>query len=50
MCPNESHVEPPADREVVIVRTFDAPARLLLEASSKRERDQLAALVTHAKG
>jgi len=34
---NEGRVESAADREVVITRVFDAPARLLFEAYSKRE-------------
>lgn len=34
---NESVSEPEADREVVITRVFDAPARLLFEAYSKPE-------------
>ena len=29
--------EPEADREVIITRTYDAPARLLFEAWSKPE-------------
>ena len=33
----ESFVEPIADRELVITRVFDAPARLLFEAWSKPE-------------
>ena len=33
----ESVAEPVADREVVITRVFDAPARLLFEAWSKPE-------------
>ena len=33
----ESAVEPIADRELVITRVFDAPARLLFEAWSKPE-------------
>ena len=37
MAPNESANEPVADREVVITRIFDAPARLLFEAYSKPE-------------
>jgi uncharacterized protein YndB with AHSA1/START domain len=33
----ESASEPVADREVIITRSFDAPARLLFEAYAKRE-------------
>lgn len=34
---NERAAEPAADRELVITRTFDAPARLLFQAWSTRE-------------
>lgn len=34
---NEKAAEPAADRELVITRTFDAPARLLFKAWSTRE-------------
>jgi len=34
---NQSAAEPAADREVVITRSFDAPARLLFKAWSTRE-------------
>src|SRR5688500_16595349 len=34
---NDSGVEPAAEREVVITRAFDAPARLLFEAYSAPE-------------
>jgi uncharacterized protein YndB with AHSA1/START domain len=37
MSANDSAEEPMADREVVIRRVFDAPARLLFEACSKPE-------------
>ena len=37
MKPNANVVEPEADRELVITRVFDAPARLLFEAYSKPE-------------
>lgn len=37
MASSDSANEPIADREVVITRTFDAPARLLFEAYSKPE-------------
>ncbi len=35
--PNASAVEPETDREVILTRTYDAPARLLFEAWSKPE-------------
>ena len=35
MSANASAGEPEADREVIIARTYDAPARLLFEAWSK---------------
>jgi uncharacterized protein YndB with AHSA1/START domain len=37
MSANAGAAEPEADREVVITRTYDAPARLLFEAWSKPE-------------
>src|SRR5688500_4371051 len=37
MSANEKTVEPAADRELVITRVFDAPARLLFQAYSTRE-------------